>query len=173
MRRRVDAEREAAHDDEPGVRSALARTSRRAPCPARVALRLPDDRERGLLQQLDAALRIEHRRRIGDLQQRPADTRLIGEREDAVRRIFEPAPRPRRVAVAGVRPYGRCGAGAGHDARERGPGRGEDRGGTAERDEQPPEASRRSGRREAQGEPGFQIGVKRHRAARTWLRLTR
>ena len=51
-----------------------------------------DDRERRLVQQLDAALHVEERRRVGDLQQL-ARIAGIGERDDVVRRIFEPAPR--------------------------------------------------------------------------------
>ena len=72
MRGGVDAEREAGDDGQ-------ARLAQRAGERLGVALALrggvaaADDGERGALQQLDAAARVEQRRRIGDLEQQPAD----------------------------------------------------------------------------------------------------
>ena len=74
MRRRVDAEREPAHDREPGVAQRLReRLGVGHALRGRVAA--ADDRERRRVQQLDAALDVEERRRIGDLQQAGADSR--------------------------------------------------------------------------------------------------
>ena len=55
-------------------RSAPGRSSRRCVSPCAVALRLPTIAKRRALQQLDAAARIKQRRRIGDLEQRSADS---------------------------------------------------------------------------------------------------
>ena len=76
VRRRVDAEREPAHDREPRVRQ-RARESFgvRDALLGRVAA--ADDRERRRVEELDAAFRVQERRRIGGVQQRLG---IVGDR---------------------------------------------------------------------------------------------
>jgi hypothetical protein len=70
MRRRVDAERHPAHDAQAHRRQARARSLPRRARPCAVAFLLPTMATDGASQQLDASVRIQHRRRIGDLAQR-------------------------------------------------------------------------------------------------------
>ena len=58
-----------------------------------------DDREGRRVEELDAAFRVQERRRIGDVEQR-LRIRRVAERDDVVRRVFEPVARLARAARA-------------------------------------------------------------------------
>ena len=153
----------------PASLSACAKDSALA-MPCAVALRLPTIASAGAVQQLDAALRVEERRRIGDLEQL-ARILGVGERDDVVCRVFEPARAPATSASCGAP---RCDRAATARGTWRASARGSRRGSPAGRRTRrgAGAARRRQPRREAQPEPASRSSSsgmaerRRHREAR-------